>query len=117
MCRITFRQETVKRLKEELEKAYVRGDKQAVRRLSVLLMIGQRMSLARILSVWNVSAQTVYNWLHEFVRGRWASLKIKKGPGRRPASCMDRSRTESLWVCLWVLDKYAPDTCACTQCR
>jgi hypothetical protein len=26
MCRITFRQETVKRLKEELEKAYVRGD-------------------------------------------------------------------------------------------
>ena len=56
MFRITFRQETVKRLKEELEKAYVRGDKQAVRRLSVLIMIGKRMSLESILSLWNVSA-------------------------------------------------------------
>ena len=27
MFRITFQQETVKRLKQELEKAYVRGDK------------------------------------------------------------------------------------------
>src|SRR5690606_5156437 len=98
MCRITFRQETVKRLKEELEKAYVRGDKQAVRRLSVLLMIGQRMSLARILSVWNVSAQTVYNWLHEFVRGRWASLKIKKGPGRRPALTKTQKRKLVAWI-------------------
>ena len=66
MCRITFRQETVKRMKEEWEKAYARGDKQAVRRLSVLIMVGKRMSLASILAVWNVLAQTVYNWLDEF---------------------------------------------------
>jgi hypothetical protein len=68
MFRITFQQETVKRLKQELEKAYVRGDKQAVRRLSVLLMIGKRMRMEQILSLWNVSAQTVYNWLDEFAR-------------------------------------------------
>src|SRR5512139_195148 len=82
MCRITFRPETVKRLKEELEKAYMRGDKQAVRRLSVLIMVGQRMSLASILAVWNVSAQTVYNWLDEFARYYWKSLVYKKAPGR-----------------------------------
>ena len=60
MCSLTFRQETVKRMKEELEKAYERGDKRAVRRLSVLGMIGKRMSLASIISLWNVSAQTTY---------------------------------------------------------
>ena len=98
MCRITFRQETVKRLQAELEKAYTRGDKQAVRRLSVLLMIGQRMSLAKILSVWNVSTQTVYNWLHEFVRERWASLKIRKAPGRRPALTKTQKRKLVAWI-------------------
>ena len=65
MFRITFRQETVKRLKQELEKAYVRGDKQAVRRLSVLIMIGKRMRLEHILSLWNVSHKGVYNWLND----------------------------------------------------
>jgi len=82
MSRITFREETIKRLKEELEKAYVRGDKQAVRRLSVLIMIGKRLNLASILALWNVSAQTVYNWLNEFVRERWESLRYEKAPGR-----------------------------------
>ena len=98
MCRITFRQETVKRLKEELEKAYTRGDQQAVRRMSVLLMIGQRMSLDSILAVWNVSTQTVYNWLNEFVRGRWASLKIKKGPGRPAGLTKTQKRKLMAWI-------------------
>ena len=84
MLRITFRQETVKRLKEELEKAYVRGDKQAVRRLSVLIMIGKRIRLERVLSLWNVSQQSVYNWLNEFVREHWANLRYEKAPGRPP---------------------------------
>ena len=107
MCRITFRQETVKRMKEELEKAYERGDKQAVRRLSVLIMIGKRMSLASILSLWNVSAQTVYNWLNEFARKRWESLGYEKAPGRPPRltktqkrklADVDRSWSGSVWL-------------------
>jgi transposase len=98
MCRITFRPETVKRLKEELEKAYVRGDKQAVRRLSVLIMVGQRMSLASILAVWNVSAQTVYNWLDEFARYYWKSLVYKKAPGRPSSLTKRQKRQLAAWI-------------------
>jgi transposase len=98
MFRITFRQATVKRLKQELEKAYVRGDKQAVRRLSVLIMIGKRMNLAGILSVWNVSAQTVYNWLNEFVRYRWESVVSEKAPGRPPRLTKTQKRKLAEWI-------------------
>jgi transposase len=98
MCRITFRQETVKRMKEELEKAYGRGDKRAVRRLSVLLMVGKRMSLASITSLWNVSVPTVYHWLDEFARQRWNSLTYEKAPGR-PA-CLTKTQKRKLadWI-------------------
>jgi transposase len=98
MCRITFRQETVKRLKQELEKSYVRGDKQAVRRCSVLLMIGKQMDLASILSVWNVSAQTVYNWLNEFARRRWESLGYEKAPGRPARLTKTQKRKLAEWI-------------------
>jgi transposase len=98
MCRITFRSETVKRMKVELEKAYGRGDKRAVRRLSVLLMVGKRMSLASILALWNVSAQTVYNWLDEFTRQGWDSLRYEKAPGR--PSCLTKTQKQKLaaWI-------------------
>jgi transposase len=98
MCRITFRQETVKRLKAELEKAYVRGDKRAIRRLSVLIMVGKRMSLASILSVWNVSVQTVYNWLDEFARYSWKSLVYEKAPGRPPSLTKRQKRKLAEWI-------------------
>lgn len=98
MFRITFQQETVKRLKQELEKAYVRGDKQAVRRLSVLIMIGKRMRLDHILSLWNVSQQSVYNWLNEFVRERWTSLKCEKAPGRPPRLTKTQKRQLAAWL-------------------
>jgi transposase len=98
MFRITFRQETVKRLQVELEKAYVRGDKQAVRRLSVLIMIGKRMRLEQILSLWNVSQQSVYNWLNEFVRERWESLRNEKAPGRPPRLTKTQKRKLAAWI-------------------
>jgi transposase len=98
MCRITFRQETVKRMKAELAKAYKRGDKRAVRRLSVLLMFGKRMNLASILSLWNVSVQTVYNWLDEFARYRWASVVYEKAPGRPPHLTKTQKRKLAAWI-------------------
>lgn len=75
MVRITFSKSHVKRLQQELEKAYAYGDERAVRRLSVLLMIGNKIALDTILSVWNVSLQTVYNWLNDFLVYRWDSLE------------------------------------------
>jgi len=98
MCRITFRSETVKRMKVELAKAYGRGDKRAVRRLSVLLMVGKRMSLASILALWNVSAQTVYNWLEEFTRQGWDSLRYGKAPGRPSGLTKTQKRKLAAWI-------------------
>jgi len=98
MFRITFSQETVKRLKQELEKAYRRGDKRAVRRLSVLIMIGSRMVLERILALWNISQQSVYNWLNEFLAYRWDSLAYGKAPGRPPRLSKSQKRKLSEWV-------------------
>jgi transposase len=98
MFRITFRPETVKRFQEELGKAYMRGDKQAVRRLSVLIMVGKRMSLESILAVWNVSAQTVYNWLDEFARYYWKSLVYRKSPGRPAGLTKTQKRQLAAWI-------------------
>lgn len=98
MFRISFSKETVKRLKQELEQAYQHGNLRAVRRVSVLVMIGERMALATILSVWNVSPQTVYTWLNEFVVERWNSLKYGKAPGRPPRLTKSQKRQLSQWI-------------------
>jgi transposase len=105
MFRISFSKETVKRLKQELDAAYVRGDLRAVRRLSVLVMIGERMALAVILAAWNVSQQTVYTWLNEFVTHRWDSLRYGKAPGR-PA-CLTKSQKGQLSACI----EAGPEAC------
>lgn len=98
MFRITFTSETVKRLQQELEQAYVRGDKRAVRRLSVLVMIGRRMVLENILAIWNISQQSVYNWLNEFVRYGWESLEYEKAPGRPARLTKSQKRKLSEWI-------------------
>jgi transposase len=98
MFRITFSKETVKRLKQELQGAYVRGDLRAVRRLSVLVMIGERIELAMILAVWNISQQTVYTWLNEFVLKRWKGLVYRKASGRPARLTKTQKRQLSKWV-------------------
>lgn len=98
MFRISFSKETVKQMKQELDRAYVRGDLRAVRRLSVLIMIGERIALEVILGVWNVSQQTVYTWMREFVRERWKSLKYGKAPGRPPRLTKSQKKQLSQWI-------------------
>ena len=98
MFRISFSKGTVKRLKQELDEAYERGDLRAVRRLSVLVMIGERMALAVILAAWNVSQQTVYTWLNEFVTNRWNSLRYGKAPGRPACLTKSQKRQLSAWI-------------------
>jgi transposase len=98
MIRITFSKLHVKRLQEELEKAYTYGDERAVRRLSVLLMIGHKIALDTILSVWNVSLQTVYNWVNDFLAYRWDSLEYHKAPGRPPRLTKSQKRDLSKWI-------------------
>jgi transposase len=61
-------------------------------------MIGERMRLADILSMWDVSVQSVYNWLKEFVEERWQSLEMGKAPGRPPRLTKTQKRQLSAWV-------------------
>lgn len=98
MFRITFSQETVKRLKQELEKAYARGDLRTVRRLSVLMMIGSQMVMETIQALWNVSPQSVYNWLNEFLAHRWASLEYEKAPGRPARLTKSQKQKLAEWI-------------------
>jgi len=98
MFRVSFSKETVKRLKQELDRAYFRGDLRSVRRLSVLVMVGGKITLGAILSLWNVSQQTVYNWLNEFLIHRWDSLKYKKATGRPPRLSKTQKRRLSGWI-------------------
>ena len=98
MFRVTFSSETVKQLKCELQKAYKRGDLRSVRRLSVLVMIGERMGLAIILATWNVSQQTVYNWLKSFVVKRWDGIVYQKAAGRPPRL----TKTQKRHLCEWI---------------
>src|SRR5271157_1784975 len=105
MFRITFSKETVKHLKQELQEAYKCGDLRAVRRLSVLVMIGERMALAVILATWNVSQPTVYHWLKEFVTSRWKGLVYEKAPGRPARLTKTQKRQLSKWV------KAGPEAC------
>jgi transposase len=98
MFRITFSKAHVKRLQQELEKAYVCGDLRAVRRISVLSMIGGRMGLGTILAVWNVSQQTVYNWLKDFLVNSWDSLACQKASGRPPRLTKSQKRELSKWI-------------------
>lgn len=98
MFRITFSKSNVKRFHEELEKAYKRGDKRAIRHVSVLLMIGCSVALETILSVWNVSQQTVYNWLNAFLVYQFDSLEYQSVPGRPARLTKTQKRSLSQWI-------------------
>jgi len=98
MFRITFSKAHVKQLKQELEKAYRRGDTRTVRRVSVLIMIGGKVALESILLMWNVSQQTVYNWLNDFLAYRWDSLEYQKGSGRPPRLTKSQKQDLSKWI-------------------
>jgi len=105
MFRVTFSNETVKQLKVELRKAYERGDLRAVRRLSVLVMMGERIGLTLILAVWQVSMQTVYNWLKAFLAEGWDGILYRNAPGRPPRLTKTQKRQLSGWI------KAGPEAC------
>jgi transposase len=98
MFRITFSKSNVKRFQQELNKAYQRGDKRAICRLSVLLMIGSNVALETILSVWNVSQQTAYNWLNDFLAYQFDRLEYQNAPGRPPRLTKSQKRELAQWI-------------------
>ena len=105
MFKVTFSNRTVKRLKGELQKAYMRGDLRSVRRLSVLIMVGERRDMETIRASWDVSVSTVYHWLKVFVVDGWRSLTYGKMPGRPSRLSKTKKRQLRGWL------KAGPEKC------
>ncbi len=83
--RIQWTKLTVKALQKRLQHAYGAGDKRLVRRLSVLLEVGQHKArVAEVAQQWGLSPAIIYQWLHEFFVERLASLPYRWSRGRKP---------------------------------
>jgi transposase len=106
--RISFLSETVKELRHELKKAYDAGDIRKVRRVSVLLMIAERKSVSQIIETWQVSRQTIENWLKAFFYNGWDSLNNSRPQGR-PARLSKTQKQE-----LYELVSSGPEACGYT---
>jgi transposase len=84
MMRIQWTKLTVKALHKRLQQAYTAGDKRLVRRLSVLLAVGQHKArVPEVAQQWGISVAIVYQWLQEFLGERLASLPYRWGRGRK----------------------------------
>jgi transposase len=105
MFKVTFSNKNVKRLKGELQKAYTRGDLRSIRRLSVLIMIGERRDMETIRTSWDVSVSTVYHWLKAYVVEGWRSLEYRKMPGRPSRLSKTQKRQLRGWL------KAGPEKC------
>lgn len=84
MLRIQWTGLTVKALQKRLQQAYSAGDKRLVRRLSVLLAVGQyKAKVAEVAQQWSLSPAIVYQWLQDFLVERLASLPCRWGRGHK----------------------------------
>lgn len=85
MVRLQWTGLTVKALQTRLQQAYAAGNKQLVRRLSVLLAVGPfKASIDEVAKQWGISPATIYGWIKQFLVERLASLSYHRGPGRKP---------------------------------
>jgi transposase len=82
--RISLTAMTMTLLEERLQHAYAVGDRRLMRRISVLLAIVRGEVIAAIARTWDISRQTVYNWIVAFVAQGIGSLRYRKSSGRPP---------------------------------
>jgi transposase len=111
MPRITFQKETVKELEQQLHEAYAFGDVRLVRRIAALLAIARGEGLSGVEEQWDISHQTVYNWLDAFVRQGRESLVYPK-PAGRPAR-LTKHQKEQLYETVKGGPEAAGYACGC----
>jgi transposase len=93
MLRIRWTRLTVKALHKRLQQAYTAGDKRLVRRLRVLLAVGRhKTKVAEVAQQWQLSTATIYQWLHDFLVERLASLPYRWSRGRKPKLTASQKR-------------------------
>jgi transposase len=98
MIKVTFSHATVKRLREELQRAYTRGDLRGVRRLSALILVSEQRDVETVRASWDVSGSTVYAWLKAFLVEGWKSLPYGKMPGRPSRLSKTQKRQLQGWL-------------------
>jgi len=69
-------------LLERLHKAYAKGRQRLIKRIHALLYIIAGKSVAEVVEILDLSAQTVYNYIKSFLLRKLDSLKYKRPPGR-----------------------------------
>jgi transposase len=84
MLRIQWTKLTVKALHKRLQQAYAAGDKRLIRRLSVLLAVGQHKArVPEVAKQWGLCPAIVYQWLQAFLTERLSSLIYRWRRGRK----------------------------------
>lgn len=111
MPRITFQRETVKELEQHLHEAYAVGAVRLVRRIAALLAIARGEGLREVEERWDISHQTVYNWLDAFVRQGEESLVYPK-PAGRPAR-LTKHQKQQLYETVQAGPEAAGYACGC----
>jgi transposase len=84
LVKITLMTVTKELLVTALQQAYAVGNLRVVKRASVLLAVAKEEAISTIAETWNISRQTVYNWLVAFGVSGVDSLQYRKSSGRPP---------------------------------
>ena len=99
MMRIQWTKLAVKALHKRLQQAYTAGDKRLVRRLSVLLAVGQhKAKVTEVAQQWQLSTAIVYQWLQDFLVERLASLPYRRSRGRKSKLTTSQRRRLCQWL-------------------
>ena len=97
--RIQWTRLTVKALHKRLQQAYAAGDKRLVRRLNVLLAVGQhRAKVTEVAQPWGLSPAIIDQWLREYVVARLASQPYRWGGGRQAKLTATSGACANSWM-------------------
>lgn len=102
-AKITFCRTTVKTLTIHLHTALAESDIRQIKRIMALLELADHQPVGVVAERLGVCPQTIYHWVHAFLRERWASLRRRRSPGR-PAKL---TPTQKERLCEWL--KAGPD--------
>ena len=96
--RIRCSREKVKELMSALQRAYERGDVRGVKQISAILRIHEGQKVKAVAELFDVTVQTVYNWLKPFLLEGCNGFQLKRSPGRKPR--LSKSQKQELKQCL-----------------
>jgi transposase len=108
---IRFTPQTVKMLIGRLQRAYRLGDWRLIRRVSALLDLSRKMTVAEVAEIYAISRQVIYDWLKALMCRGQDSLAYRHSPGRKPS--LTKTQKEQLKALIQAGPQAAGYTTAC----